>query len=173
MVEIFLDAFFLGGICSGKYRYHDLYKNAPRGKEIFKNIIWMDTLRRALLFLFLYLMNVGISVMLGREVSGEEFLFAVMAALYSYMLCTTAVLLTRFTILLVVNLATAYGFMSIGLVLQAFLTLTEVRVVLLTVIFGTVSVILTVLLIRVPMKKMEDSYYDHSGLTRGYSSDER
>lgn len=160
VAEIFLDAFCLGGICSKDYVYHELFKGSQKGKKVFSGIIIMDTIRRALLFLFLYIMNVVIYMVRGNEVTGMDFAIAAEYALWTYMLCTAAVFLTRFTMHMAINYATAYGFMVVGMVLQAVLSWIEVSELALAAGFGVVSVVLTILLIKVPVKKLEGSYYD-------------
>lgn len=160
VAEIFLDAFCLGGICSKDYVHFELFKSSKNGKKIFKGILVMDTIRRALLFLFLYVTNVAISLMLGKEVVFLDYIYAAEGALWTYMICTAAVLLTRFTMHLAINLATAYGFMLLGMLLQAILTWVTVGEAILATVFGVVSIVLTVLLLMLPMKKLEGSYYD-------------
>lgn len=160
VAEILLDAFCLGGICSKDYSYRELFKVSPRGRKLYRGILVMDILRRAMQFALVYAGNLVIGLCLGQRPEPGEIYGTICSALWTYILCTLTILCTRYAAHLVVTLVTAYIFLMLGLVLQAVLVWCDITGPVALAAFAGGSILLSLLLIRQPIKKMEESYYD-------------
>lgn len=162
MIETVADSWYLGGIQDKDAEKIDYLKTSPKGMSVMRNALRFDLVRRGLATAAV----LGVSELVGRGDGKQHIPHGVgmwlLLTLICYTLSVAATLIARFNSYLWINYLTGYIGMIIALIFYFILcvwTAREVMIVL-AVVFLALAVGISVLTVRVAMKKVEGSYYD-------------
>ena len=162
--EVLADYLFLGGIQEKGSEKLDYLKTSPRGMRVMRSVLIVDQVRRIIYCALLFGLAQGMSLLLGLRESVAELMNLptfVFAVLLTYDLSLLGIFVSRFSSLLWLNLLCAYVGMVIGIVV--FLAVGMGAPVLaapLCIALGIFGIGFSVLGVKIPMLKVEGSYYD-------------
>lgn len=157
--EIMADNWFLGGIQEKNAEKIDYLKTSSRGMEVMENALVMDLVRRFLSAAVIF----GVCNLLGRLLGGEEdfqsggvLLFSI---LVSYSLSVLGTLIARFGSYCWITYIVGYFAAAVGLLFCIFLTY-GASIMLFNTIFAVLAIIVSILAVKIAMKRVEGGYYD-------------
>lgn len=159
LAEVMADNWFLGGIQEKNAEKIDYLKTSSRGMKVMENALVMDFVRRFLAAAVIF----GVCNLLSRLFGGEDDFQSVGVLLFSvlitYSLSVLGTLIARFGSYLWVSLLTGYFASIIGLICCIFLMFGD-SIMMLNTIFAVLGIIVTILAVKIAMKKVEGGYYD-------------
>ena len=162
MIEVVADNWYLGGIQEKDVEKMDYLKTSPRGMDVMRNALRFDLVRRLLAAAVV----LGVSELAGgggreRNALGGAGAWLLLT-LICYTLSVAATLIARFNSYLWINYLTGYVGMIIALIFYFILRVWTARelMVILAVVFLALAVGISLLAVRIAMKKVEGSYYD-------------
>lgn len=157
--EIMADNWFLGGIQEKNAEKIDYLKTSSRGMKVMESALIMDFARRFLEAAVIF----GVCNVISRLFGGEDDFRSVgillFSILISYSLSVLGTLISRFGSYLWINILTAYIAAAIGIVCCIMLMF-GVSAVVLNIIFAVMGTAVSILGIKVAMKRVEEGYYD-------------
>jgi len=162
LVETVGDTWFLGGIQEKGSENMDYLKTSPKGMEVLGSTLTVDLARRFLTAVVIY----GLSELIvrGMGATGAGMRGMLLAVLLTYDISVLGIFLARFASLLWLNLLCGYiggiaGFVILlaGTMMKSVSAAVAVPVYAALVILGAGF---SVLAVKIPMLKMEGSYYD-------------
>lgn len=159
LAEIVADNWFLGGIQEKDAEKIDYLKTSSRGMKVMKSVLVLDFVRRLIAAAGIF----GVCNLLSRVVCGEDdfqsmgiLLFSV---LVSYSLSVLGTFIARFGSYLWTTVLTGY-FASVAGLECCILVMLGVSVVMLNILFGVLGAGVTVVAVKIAIKKVEEGYYD-------------
>lgn len=160
MTEVFMDLFAFGGIQSGNARHGEYLILSDKGERFLEKTLVIDELRRGLLIVAGFLMNMGIGIAFGDEVVKEDISFMILAMLWTYCISSLCILAARFSTNPWVNVLLAYIVSFFGILLLTLLIRTSLPGWLLGVVLFAVDVLISVLMVKIPVYKVKEKKYD-------------
>lgn len=156
MAEIFFDTWLFGGIQSKDAEKLDYLKTSPRGMQMMRDALCLDIVRRFLSTVAIF----GICYLIGGEaVLSVGPTILIYHALVTYTISVLGVFIARFECNMWINMVIGY----VGLIV-AVLSLSMAGLfgyVLVWVIsYAVLAVLVSILAVKVAVKKVEGSYYD-------------
>ena len=156
MAEIVMDVWLLGGIQSKEAEKLDVLKTSGRGLEVMHSALKLDLVRR-----FLTIAGImGICYWLsGIQDRIQLVAVGIYFALIAYIISTLGVLIGRYGGTIWINVAISY-FAALVVVLSQFLPGLKQYAVFYDLGLGVLTIVVSIVAVRIAMKKVEGSYYD-------------
>ncbi len=162
MVETVGDTWFLGGIQEKGSENMDYLKTSPKGMEVLRSALTVDLVRHFLTAVVIY----GLSELISRGMgeTGAGMRGVLLAVLLTYDISVLGIFLARFASLMWLNLLCGYIGSIAGLVVFLAGTMMEsLPAAVAAPVYAALAILgagLSVLAVKIPMLKMEGSYYD-------------
>lgn len=162
--EVVADNWFLGGIQEKGSEKIDYLKASPKGMRVMRSVLILDQVRRFIFCVLLFGLSQAMNLFLGANEIAAELLklqTLALAVLLTYDLSMLGIFLSRFASFLWLNLLCAYIGAIAGFVI--FLAGAEIPAVVaapLCIALTVLGVGFSVLAVKIPMLKVEGSYYD-------------
>lgn len=156
MAEIVMDVWLLGGIQSKEAEKLDVLKTSGRGMEVMHSALKLDLVRR-----FLVIAGImGICYWLsGIQDRMQLVAVGIYFVLIAYIISTLGVLIGRYGGTIWINVAISY-FAALVAVLCQFLPGLKQYAVIYDMGLGVLAIVVSIVAVRIAMKKVEGSYYD-------------
>ncbi len=156
--EIVTDSFFLGGIQEKDAEGLDYLRSSSRGMGVLRGTLIVDVIRRFFtIALVLGLCCVMKWFRLGEVGVMDDFIFPL---LLCYSLSVFGILITRFRMYHWVNLVVGYGASMISIMFLYLVTRDGFGVLRGSAVFAVLSVLFSVVAVKLAMKRVEGGYYD-------------
>ncbi len=162
LVEVMADTWFLGGIQEKSSEKIDYLKTSSRGMGVMRSVLVLDQVRRICFFVLLFGLSQAINLLTGDHAGAEllKLRTLMLAVLLTYDLSVLGIFLCRFASLLWLNLLCAYIGAIAGIVIFLAGTAIPAAVVPLCIALTVMGAGFSVLAVKIPMLKVEGSYYD-------------
>lgn len=161
-VECVADYWLFSGIQSKSVNHMDFLKGSRKGKLFFKNAILSDIMRRAIVILICNGFNLAIGILIFKknlsESGGIE--LVILYSVCCYFFSTLGVFISRFSDIWWLNMSSGYFGSFIFSVLLYFISALESLLWIWIIAFLVFGVVISMMIERVAIKKVEDSYYD-------------
>lgn len=159
LAEVLADHWFLSGIQEKNAEKLDYLKTSSRGMEVMKNVLVLDLARRFLELLLILVLCGLLSLLLGTGAPGilEG---VVLPVLTIYVTSVIATVLARFGSTLQINFLAAYLAAVIGSVCYFPAAFHILPAALFCPVLAFLSLVVSVLAVKVAMKKVKEGYYD-------------
>lgn len=156
MAEIFFDTWLFGGIQSKDAEKLDYLKASPRGMQMMRDALGLDIVRRFLSAVVIF----GICYLIGGEaVLSVGPMILIYPPLIAYTITVLGVFLARFECNIWINMVIGYVGVIIG-VLSLSMAGVFGHVLAWVLSYAVLAVLVSILAVKVAVKKVEGSYYD-------------
>lgn len=156
MAEIFFDTWLFGGIQSKDAEKLDYLKTSPRGMQMMRDALGMDIVRR---FLSVVVIFAGCYMVDGEAVLGAGPAILIYPALIAYTIVVLGVFIARFECNIWMNMGIGYVGLIVA-VLSLLLTGLFGGVLVWVFCYAVLAIVVSVLAVKVAVKKVEGGYYD-------------
>lgn len=159
LAEVLADHWFLSGIQEKNAEKLDYLKTSARGMEVMKSALVLDLARRFLELLLILVLCGLLSLLLGTGAPGilEGIVLPVLTI---YVTSVIATVLARFGSTLQINFLAAYLAAVIGSVCYFPVAFHILPAALFCPVLAFLSLVVSVLAVKVAMKKVKEGYYD-------------
>lgn len=160
--EVMMDTWFLGGIQEKGSEKIDYLKTSPRGMGVMGSVLILDQVRRIFFSVLLFGLSQAINLLAGGDTGAEvlKLRTLVLAVLLTYDLSVLGIFVCRFASFLWLNLLCAYIGAIAGVVVFVACMAVPMTVTPLCIALAVIGAGLSVLAVKIPMLKVEGSYYD-------------
>lgn len=162
IIEVMGDYWLFSGIQSKNANHMDFLKSSKKGRKFFKDALFTDVIRRFTAIAVLSIVNMVIGTCLFDYQSGgiEEILLITAYGLCCYTFSTLAVFISRYGEIWYINLGIAYAGNIVTMIAIALISIIKLPLWIWGLIYCITSIVVTILAVKVAIKKVEDSYYD-------------
>lgn len=161
-VEIMSDFWLFSGIQSKTANHMDFLKLSVSGRQIFRNALIMDTLRRLITIVVCNMINVFIGVVIFNTTTSLKSNLTIVALyiLMGYFLSALGVFMSRFGITVWINFGITYVANFFTSFVIFMLIQSSIPMWTILSLLAIANIVISYITIVYPLKKMEDSYND-------------
>ncbi|MDD5934606.1 MAG: hypothetical protein PUC65_03420 [Clostridiales bacterium] len=162
IIEVMGDYWLFSGIQSKNANHMDFLKSSKRGRQFFRDAIVSDIIRRFTVIVVLNVANLIIGTCIFNYQSGgiEGILLITTYGLCCYTFSTFAVFISRYGQIWYINMGIGYIGNVVAMIAILIISTIKLPLWIWVFIYCMSSIVVTILAVKVAIKKVEDSYYD-------------